>query len=57
LLFCNIFGEELGEQVFHQNFCLFYEIRKLKEEKEEGKKQLLIRPLKMCLLFFKKYFA
>jgi hypothetical protein len=42
---------------FPSKFCLFYEIRKLKEEKEEGKKQLLIRPLKMCLLFFKKYFA
>jgi hypothetical protein len=39
---------------FPSKFCLFYKIRKLKEEKEEGKKQLLIRPLKMCLLFFKK---
>jgi len=23
LLFCNIFGEELGEHVFHQNFASF----------------------------------
>jgi hypothetical protein len=37
--------------------CLFYEIRKLKEEEEWKEKQLLIRPLKMCLLFFKKCFT
>jgi len=37
--------------------CLFSEIRKLKEEEEWKEKQLLIRPLKMCLLFFKKCFT
>jgi len=37
--------------------CLFYEIRKLKEEEEWKEKQLLIRPLKMCLLFFQKCFT
>ncbi len=51
------FWRRISRTRFPSKFCLFYEIRKLKEEKEEGKKQLLIRPLKMCLLFFKKYFA
>jgi hypothetical protein len=40
---------------FPAKFYLFYEIRKLKEEKEGEKKY--IRSLKMCLLFFKKYFT
>jgi len=57
LLFCNIFWRRIRRTRFPSKFCLFYEIRKLKEEKKEGKKQLLIRPLKMCLLFFKKYLA
>jgi hypothetical protein len=37
LLFCNIFEGDLGELVFQHNFYLFYEIRKLKEEKEGEK--------------------
>ncbi len=36
--------------------CLFYEIRKLKEEEERKEKQLLIRPLKMCFVVLQKLF-
>jgi hypothetical protein len=37
LLFCNIFEGDIGELVFQPNFYLFYEIRKLKGEKEGEK--------------------
>ncbi len=57
LLFCNIFGEELGEHVFHQNFASFMKSESWKKKKKGEKKQLLIRPLNICLLFFKKYFT
>jgi hypothetical protein len=51
------FWRRIRRTRFPSKFCLFYEIRKLKEEKEGEKKQLLIRPLKICLLFVKKYFT
>jgi hypothetical protein len=51
------FWRRIRRTCFPSKVCLFYEIRKLKEEKEGGGKKLLIRPVKMCLLFFKKYFT
>jgi hypothetical protein len=56
-LFCNIFGEELGEHGFHQNFASFMKSKSLKKKKKGEKKKLLIRQLQMCLVLFKKYFT
>jgi len=50
LLFCNIFEGDLGELVFQHNFCLFYEIRKLKEEKEGGKEYKVIKNVLLVIL-------
>ncbi len=37
LLFCNIFGEELGEHVFHQNFASFIKSESWKKKKKREK--------------------
>jgi hypothetical protein len=47
------FWGRLRRTCFPAKFYLFYEIKKLNEEKEREKKY--IRSLKMCLLFLKKY--
>jgi hypothetical protein len=49
------FSGRLRRTCFPAKFYLFYEIKKLKEEKEREKKY--IRSLKMCLLFSKRYFT
>jgi len=49
------FWGKLRRTCFPAKSYLFYEIKKLKEEKEREKKY--IRSLKICLLFLKKYFT